>query len=74
MIVLLFFILIIIIYLNRNIYFNYKKISNRYSLLKINFLYWNNNKIYKDNLIILEEDLEILKLLEKTYINKKEIK
>ena len=73
MIVFLCFILIII-YLNRNIHFNYKKINSKYNLIKINFLCWKNNKLYKDNIVVLKEDIEILKLLEKNYINKKEIR
>ena len=73
MIVLFILSLIILILINKNNYFNYKNISNKYNLIKINYLYRKNNKVLTNNLIILKEDIEILKLFKENYINKKEI-
>ena len=69
--IVLFLCLILIVILNKNTHFNYKKISNTYNLININYLSFNNGSITKESMIILEEDLEILKLLEEMYIEKR---
>ena len=69
--IVLFLCLIFIVILNKKTHFNYKKISNTYNLININYLSFNNESITKESMIILEEDLEILDLLEKKYIEKR---
>ncbi len=64
-------ILIIVIILNRNRYFDYKKVSNRYNLFNVNYLMFKNGIVEKGNIVVLKEDLEILKLLEEKYIEKR---
>ena len=63
--------IVLIVILNRNKHFNYKKVSDNYNLINISYLSFNNGSIIKKNMIILQEDLELLDLLEKKYIEKR---
>ena len=69
--IVLFLCLIFIVISNKKTHINYKKISNTYNINNINYISFNNESINKESMIILEEDLEILKLLEEMYIEKR---
>lgn len=59
-------------YANKDYYFNYKKISDKYNLYELNYIYYNKyNQIRKDKMIVLESDLnEIINILEIMFNNK----